>query len=140
MKISDYQILIKEWLYKCFDKEICESKPERNHRFLEEALELVQSCDISKEECLRIIDYVYERPKGETFQEVGGVITTLAAFCSSYGIDLENSAKIELDRINSKIEKIREKQKNKPDFKNNGMIGQTNHKPAISMNGPYNGR
>lgn len=116
MRIKDYQNCIREWLYKCFNEELCASKPERNHRFLEEALELVQSNGISKEECLKIVDYVYSRPEGDPFQEIGGVATTLAALCASYGVSLEDAALVELARIEDKVDQIREKQSKKPKF------------------------
>lgn len=116
MTLRDYQDKIKSWLYRCFDEEVCESKPDRNHRFLEEALELVQANGISHEECHQILNYVYARPKGELTQEVGGVITTLAALCASYKVDLEDCALTELDRIEANVERIREKQRGKPKF------------------------
>lgn len=117
MKLSAYQEKIKNWLYRCFDEELCESKVERNHRFLEEAFELVQSNGISYDECLNLLNYVYGRPAGEPLQEIGGVTTTLAALCASYGFSLEDAALTELDRIEAKVDLIREKQKRKPNFK-----------------------
>ena len=116
MQIIDYQFYVREWAVACFGEEIANDKVERNHRFLEEALELVQSNGITKDECLKLIDYVYNRPIGETKQEVGGVSTTLSALCAAYNIDLQSCAKDELARVWTKIEKVRAKQKAKPKF------------------------
>jgi hypothetical protein len=109
MKIQEYQENVEDWTKKCFGENIATNIRERNYRFLEEALELVQSGGISKEESLALVDYVFERPSGVIEQEVGGVIVTLAALCSARGISLENSAANELNRINGNMEKIRDK-------------------------------
>ena len=95
---------------------IAGDKEERNHRFLEEALELVQACDCTAEEAHKLVDYVFGRPVGEKFQEVGGVHVTLAALCLAQNIDGQAAAEAELSRITQPemVERIREKQKRKP--------------------------
>jgi hypothetical protein len=40
---TGFQKRVLEWMMACFSMEICRDGMERNHRFLEEALELVQS-------------------------------------------------------------------------------------------------
>lgn len=111
-----YQRAVKKWLFLCFGKEISEDKTERIDRFIEEALELSQSLGYSKERALSLVDYVYARTSGEPSQELGGVMVTLAALCAPHGLDLEESAQAELDRINHPdiVKKIRDKQKTKP--------------------------
>lgn len=109
-----FQNSVRRWLIKCFGAEFAEDKCERSHRFLEESLELVQACGCTSEESHRLVDYVFSRPPGEKKQEVGGVAVTLAALCSAQGIDLNDALRVELSRINNKIEAIGEKQRNKP--------------------------
>lgn len=111
-----FQERADRWLLACFGTKIARDKVERNHRFIEEALELVQACDCSKEEVLKAVDYVFDRPRGEIDQEVGGVMNTLTALCSAHEIELEDAADRELERCWDRIEKIREKQKAKPGF------------------------
>lgn len=111
---SSFQNGVAEWLLQCFGPEISGDKLERSDRFIEEALELVQSVGYPEERIAALIQYVYARPIGEARQEVGGVMVTLAAFCWSYGIDLDEAARKELDRIWTKIEAIRAKQAGKP--------------------------
>jgi NTP pyrophosphatase (non-canonical NTP hydrolase) len=111
-----YQDRCDKWLVECFGEVVARDKVERNHRFVEESLELVQACDITKEEVLKIVDYVFDRPKGEIGQEVGGVMNTLAALCVAHGVDLERAADRELERCWEKIDKIRAKRLAKPDF------------------------
>lgn len=102
------------WLIACFGHEIAGDKKERNHRFLEEALELVQACNCSASEAHQLVDYVFNRPVGDKGQEVGGVMITLAALCLANGIEMDTEAEIELKRIWEKKETIRLKQLNKP--------------------------
>lgn len=98
----------------CFGERISKDKTERNHRFLEEALELVQATGCTKSEAHQLVDYVFERPIGEPVQECGGVMVTLAALCLANDLNMNECGEMELSRIWTKIEKIREKQANKP--------------------------
>lgn len=102
------------WLEECFGETISKDKVERNHRFLEEALELVQSLGCTREEAHQLVDYTFDRPVGEPYQEVGGSMTTLAALCSANGFNMMELGEIELERMYEKIEVIRAKQAAKP--------------------------
>lgn len=112
---SGFQTRVQPWLIECFGEEIASNREERNHRFLEEALELVQACDTTADEAHALVDYVFGRPVGEPSQEVGGVMLTLAALCLANGFDMEASGATELDRVWNKIEQIRCKQAAKPE-------------------------
>ncbi len=114
--LPTFQAQNHQWMLQCFGLEIACDAVERNHRFLEESLELVQSKGCTREEALMLVDYVYNRPVGEPFQEVGGVMVTLAALCSAADIKMDKAAEAELDRINDPeiMEKIRVKQATKP--------------------------
>lgn len=110
-----FQKRVKEWLLQCFGAEVAADKQERNWRFLEEALELVQACECTKEDAHALVEYVYNRPVGETRQEIGGVMVTLAALCETHHYDMLWAGQDELDRIEKPdvIVKIREKQRSK---------------------------
>lgn len=112
--MENYQKRVNDWMLVCFGEEISADKTERNHRFLEEALELVQSLGATKSEAHQLVDYVYDRPKGEPKQECGGVMVTLAALCLANEFDMNECGEVELNRIWTKINKIREKQRKKP--------------------------
>lgn len=109
-----FQARVDPWLLECFGEEIARDKVERNHRFLEESLELAQSCGCIEEDARALVDYVYGRPKGDAFQEVGGVLITLAALCLAHGFDMHAAGEEELARIWGAIGKIRAKQAAKP--------------------------
>ena len=109
-----FQNRVEDWFRRCFPPNVCNNEKERSHRFIEEALELVQSRNLPKEDVLMLVDYVYSRPMGEEQQEVGGVLITLAALCCVSKINLESCGETELNRVWQKINTIREKQTNKP--------------------------
>jgi hypothetical protein len=112
---SLFQNRVADWMEVCFGETISKDKQERNHRFLEEALELVQACECTSSEAHQLVDYVFHRPIGLQYQEVGGVRVTLAALCNANGIYEDDAADTELKRIWTKVEQIREKQKTKPE-------------------------
>lgn len=109
-----FQSKVRLWMERCFGGAIAADTQERNHRFLEEALELVQACGCTAEEAHTLVDYSFGRPVGEKSQEVGGVMVTLAALCDAQNLNLEACASDELDRVWGKIDEIRAKQAAKP--------------------------
>ena len=109
-----FQQRVHQWIIACFGPVIAVDKIERNHRFLEEALELVQSCGCTQSEAHQLVDYVFGRPVGEPKQEVGGVLNTLAALCNAQQIDMDQCGEAELARVWTKVEQIRAKQAAKP--------------------------
>ncbi|RKR79223.1 Lar family restriction alleviation protein [Marinobacter nauticus] len=113
-EVESFQSRVAPWMQECFGPEVSADKVERNHRFLEESLELVQSLGCTKAEALQLVDYVYGRPAGDPPQEVGGVRVTLAALCLATGMDQDECAETELARIWTKVPQIRAKQAAKP--------------------------
>lgn len=111
-----FQARVDAWLVACFGQDIARDKVERNHRFLEEALELAQACQCTKSEALQLVDYVFGRPVGEPEQEVGGVVVTLASLCLAHQWPMVELGNQELDRVWTKVEVIRAKQAAKPKF------------------------
>jgi len=109
-----FQNKVCDWMLQCFGLEIACDKTERNHRFLEEALELVQSAGCTAGEAHQLVDYVYGREVGEMEQEVGGVMVTLAALCLANALEMDQCGYDELIRVWTKIKQIREKQALKP--------------------------
>lgn len=110
----NFQAQVKYWIVACFGEQIANDKVERNQRFTEEALELVQACGATAEDCHKLVDYVFSRPVGDKFQEVGGVMTTLNSLALAHGIDTEEAGEAALKHVWANIDKIRQKQANKP--------------------------
>jgi hypothetical protein len=107
---------VRQWVVEAFGVSAANDRTERVHRFLEEALELAQAAGCSKTEAQELLAYVYGRKEGALAQEVGGVMTTLAALCASNGLDSELCGRNELERCWTNIAKIRTKQAAKPKY------------------------
>lgn len=131
---ESFQSRVHPWLLECFGPTIATDTVERNHRFLEEALETVQSLGCTASEAHQLVDYTFGRPVGEPAQEVGGVMVTLAALCLANTLDMHAAGEAELARISepAMVEKIRAKQAAKP-----------KHSPlpqAVAARAPYEWR
>lgn len=112
--LAPFQARVQPWMMECFGPMIAGDREELNHRFLEEALELVQSCGCTTSEAHQLVDYVFGRPIGEPNQEAGGVMVTLAALCLANALDMHEAGETELARVWTKFEAIRAKQAAKP--------------------------
>ena len=126
-----FQTNVGVWLNQVFEQKIADNPRQRMQRFLEEALEWFQAEDMTKQDAIALVDYVYSRPKGEPTQEIGGVIVTAAAACSRMGYSMELCANDELERICQPeiIEKIRRKQNAK-----NNELGISDVSPLTQRN------
>jgi NTP pyrophosphatase (non-canonical NTP hydrolase) len=107
---ANFQDRVQEWILECFGPEIAADLGQRRHRFLEEALELVQASGGTLREVEELSQYVFGRPAGETAQETGGVLLTLAGFCTAHGVDMVAAGETELSRVWTKVPEIRKKQ------------------------------
>lgn len=125
---GSFQDRVQPWLMSCFGEMIAGDREERNHRFLEEALELVQACGCTASEAHQLVDYVFGRDVGDPPQEVGGVMVTLAALCLANDLDMHANGETELARIWTKVEAIRAKQAAKP--KHSPLPQAATHKTA----------
>ena len=132
-----FQNRVGEWMHACFGPAISCDKVERNFRFLEEALELVQALGCSRDEALALVDYVWSRPAGQPRQEVGGVMVTLAALCNAqdHRTRMDECGSDELERCYQKIEKIRAKHAAKPVGIRMALPGDPDHNPAKAGGG-----
>ena len=104
---------LQHWLVACFGREVAQDRTIRNHRFFEEACELVQAGDMTRYEAYALVDAVFSRPKGQKVQEVGGVMTTLGAWCLANGIPMWIAARQELASVWHRIPQIQARQSKK---------------------------
>lgn len=114
IRLAPFQWRVQPWMLECFGAKIAADRRERNHRFFEEATELVQANGMTCSEAHQLVDYTFGRPPGELKQEIGGVMVTLAALCLASGADMHLAGETELARIWTMVDKIRAKQAAKP--------------------------
>lgn len=122
-KKDSFQQECVDWAMQTFDVAHVQNTYVRACRFGEEALELVQALGVTKEDALKLVDYVYGRPVGEPSQEVGGVMVTMAVLCFAADLKMDECAERELARCWKNIEKIRAKQAQKPSFLRDPLPG-----------------
>lgn len=112
-----FQVRCLKWILAWLNSKLVWNKQERNQRFLEEALELVQSLDMDRETAHALVDYVFGRPKGEPSQELGGVMNTIALLAETNSMSMWHAGEEELSRCWDNIEKIKAKQLLKPNYR-----------------------
>lgn len=112
--MKPFQRHVAQWMWATFTATVINDRRERRQRFLEESLELVQAQGATEEEALKLVRYVFARPAGETWQEVGGVRVTLAALCNASGVDEDMAARRELKRCWDRQAEIQAKQAGRP--------------------------
>lgn len=112
--IQILQRISVEWGVRCFGTQHVFNRKIRALRFLEEAIELAQACDIPKRKVAKLVKAVYARDVGNARQEVGGCMVTLAVFANAAHLDLEEEFDREVRRVLAKDPKYfakRNKQK-----------------------------
>jgi NTP pyrophosphatase (non-canonical NTP hydrolase) len=88
---------------------------ERSQRFLEEAVELVQTAGMSREQAHTMIDYVFGRPtEKDVSKELGGAAVTLLVLSEALDVDLETAVLRDFRRIEANATAMREKHLLKP--------------------------
>lgn len=114
--IVEFQGRVNDWMQNCFGPAIAADQQERNYRFIEEAIELVQACNLPKERLLQIVEHVYTRAAGQPAEEIGDVMISLAALSSAAKVNMEQSAVTGVAKCVKNTELIRKKRKEKPEF------------------------
>lgn len=99
---EERQLIVGNWAVREFGHIEANSRPQRGLRLLEEAVELFQVCNGSKEIAHKLVDYVFSRPSGNVLQEIGGVSVTLLALGSAIGVDVDTQEFNEIVRILAK--------------------------------------
>lgn len=75
------------WGERCFGREHMQDLGVRALRCAEEAVELAQAADVSKDMMHKLVEVVYSRPHGEMHQELGGVLLTSSVLALAMGYD-----------------------------------------------------
>ena len=94
--------IARDWAIRCFGKEHVYNNSVRALRCVEEAVELAQAYDVPLETMLKLVKTVYARPKGDPYQEIGGVLLTVCVLCASRALNVEQ---VLLDELRRCLEK-----------------------------------
>jgi hypothetical protein len=103
-----------DWLMIAFPEDPVVRPKVRASRFLEEALELVQTQGITREKAHELVDFVFDRPVGDPDQELGGTMFCLMAVANALGMDAGLECSKEILNAYQRIPQIRAKSKLKP--------------------------
>ena len=109
-----YQSRVEKWLETCISLSAISGRSERIHRFPEEALELAQANDGSRDDARALVNYVSGRASGRPEPEIGGVMVALAGLCSAPDINMSKAGKRERERNWDRIDLIQAKQLSQP--------------------------
>lgn len=105
---------VGDWCLEAFGAEHCCSVEQRAIRFLEEAIELFQAAGGDGAMAHRLVDYIFSRPAGDLYQELGGVGVTILAFANAAGLSADQAEVDEINRCLSKpIEHFRRRNEKK---------------------------
>lgn len=79
---------------------VATGKPERATRVLEEVVELVQACGLTREQADKVLDRVYARPASDDVtRELGQCSLTLACLAELLDVDLRKAHGDEFMRV-----------------------------------------
>lgn len=90
---------VDHWVRSRFGDSVAENLCERTARLLEEAAELAQACGLPENVGRSILDRVFANEPDDPDRELGGVLVTTIAYAEAAGVDLEELALRELERI-----------------------------------------
>ena len=96
------QVMITGWARSAFGEAEATGIPQRGLRLLEEAIEAFQACGGDEAMAHKLVTYVFERPRGEIGQELGGVAVTVLALAAAAGLSADNEECREIHRVLSK--------------------------------------
>lgn len=103
------------WLRDCVGDDVAENLDERNHRFCEEALELLQACGYKLKDVMSMAAHVFEKePSTDIAGECADVLFVFFPLIKARDIDLGTAFRTALDRNWANSDKIREKNRHKP--------------------------
>lgn len=96
--MNSIQARVREWVVTRLGAAAMDPH-ERALRLLEETAELAQSLNVTRDEALRVINHVHDKPVGSVDKEFGGVALTLLAAAEGCALSLGMCLDNELSRV-----------------------------------------
>lgn len=100
--LDELQVRLTTWARAAFGDAHVDSIPQRALRLLEEAIELAQAAGVDEQLAAKLVRFVYARPVGDLWQEIGGVGVTLLVLAESAHFGCERAIDKEAARVLSK--------------------------------------
>lgn len=88
---DDRQQAVLNWVVLAFGPDHAYSRPQRATRFLEEAIELFQTCQGDPAMAHSLIDYVFAKQAGIPADEIGDVGLTLLSVASLFDVNADEA-------------------------------------------------
>jgi len=118
------QRVVVEWGAAAFGLDQITSVEQRGLRLIEKAIEAAQAAGCDSAMLHKMVDYVFARPSGDLYQELGGVSVCLLAMANAAGFSADDAEKLEIARILAKPVATfteRNKAKNDAGFKSRAL-------------------
>lgn len=93
---------VADWCAVAFGSDHAASIPQRGIRHVEEAIEASQAAGCERDMIHKLVDYVFDRPAGELWQELGGSGLTLLALAQAAGVSADECETAEIARVLAK--------------------------------------
>lgn len=94
--------LMLDWAVRCFGMAHVNDPKVRVMRMLEEAIETAQAYEVEDVLVHRLVNVVYQRPPGNSLQEIGGLMLTSAILAGVREFDIDDLLDAEIRRVLSK--------------------------------------
>lgn len=88
---DERQAKVLHWVVCAFGPDHAYSRPQRATRFLEEAIELFQSCQGDPAMAHRLIDYIFAKQAGIPADEIGDVGLTLLSVACLFDVSADQA-------------------------------------------------
>lgn len=106
---------VSSWLIDTWNVNYLMNRRERGMRMAEEALELAQCSDVTREEAHALVDQVFDKPtEPNAGKEIAGCLVCLVAAAVAHDVNILSAYEEEKKHRWSNQAKIRAKHKNKP--------------------------
>lgn len=93
------QEIVFQTITERFGPDHANSVPQRALRFIEEAIEACQAAGVDRDQLLKLVGFVYDRPVGELNKEIGAAGLTLLGLAAAAGLSADDEEDREVNRV-----------------------------------------
>lgn len=93
------QVTVFSMIKARFGPDHANSVPQRALRFIEEGIEACQAAGVDRDQLLKLVGFVYDRPVGELNKEIGAAGLTLLGLAAAAGLSADDEEDREVNRV-----------------------------------------